>query len=194
MRMKIPIATALLAASGYGVYVYAHHPPRLGESASIVLGDFTNSTGKTIFDDSLREALSVSLAQSPYVDVVSSEKVSEALRGLGRPSDQRVTRELMAGICGATKAKAFLAGGIAAAEGKYKISLEALSCPSGSPIAATRSEASNEGQVLHAVGTAATKLRREFGEDQESIRKFDMPLERATSPSLEHPRETTDPR
>ena len=185
MQMKIPIATALLAASGYGIYVYAHHAPRLGESASIVLGDFTNTTGKTIFDDSLREALSVSLAQSPYVDVVSSEKVSEALRGLGRPTDQRVTRELMAEICAATKAKAFLAGGIAAAEGKYKISLEALSCPSGSPIAATRSEAGNEGQVLHAVGTAATELRREFGEGQESIQKFDVPLERATSPSLE---------
>jgi tetratricopeptide (TPR) repeat protein len=185
MQMKIPIAIALLAASGYGVYVYAHHPPRLGESASIVLGDFTNATGKTIFDDSLREALSVSLAQSPYVDVVSSDKVSEALRGLGRPSDQRVTRELMAAICGATKAKAFLAGGIAAVEGTYKISLEAFRCPHGSPIAATKSEASNEGQVLHALGTAATELRKEFGENQESLQKFDIPLERATSPSIE---------
>src|SRR4029077_8044568 len=89
------------------------------------------------------------------------------------------------GICQRTNAKAFVAGGISAAQGKYEISLQALSCAAGTPIVETRAEAGNARQVLHALGTAATELRKEFGEGQSSLQKFDTPLERATSPSLE---------
>jgi Tfp pilus assembly protein PilF len=157
----------------------------LSESDAIALGDFTNTTGQAVFDGSLREALGVSLAQSPYVNVVTSEKVTDALRGLGRPPNQPITRDLAGGICERTKAKAFVAGGISAQQGKYEVSLEALSCASGAAMAETRAEAGNVRQVLHALGTAATELRKEFGEEQSSIQKFDTPLERATSPSLE---------
>ncbi len=185
MQIKLTIAAGLLAASAYGVYAYLHRAPKLSENDAIVLGDFNNATGEAVFDGSLREALGVSLAQSPYVNVISSEKVSEALRGLGRPADQPVTRELASGICQGTNAKAFVAGGISEAKGKYEISLQALGCAGGTPIAETRAEAGNARQVLHALGTAATELRKEFGEEQSSIQKFDTPLERATSPSLE---------
>src|SRR3977135_846259 len=132
MRIKLLIAAALLAASGYSLYAYLNRVPKISEGDAIVLGDFSNTTGQAIFDGSLREALGVSLAQSPYIDVISSEKVSEALRALGRNPDQRVTRDLMAAICGGTHAKAFLASGITASEGKYKISLETFSSASGS--------------------------------------------------------------
>ncbi len=185
MQIKLTIAAGLLAASAYGVYAYLHGAPKLSENDAIVLGDFNNATGEAVFDGSLREALGVSLAQSPYVNVISSEKVSEALRGLGRAPDQPVTRELASGICQSTNAKAFVAGGISAAQGKYEISLQALSCAEGTPIAETRAEAGNARQVLHALGMAAAELRKEFGEGQSSIQKFDTPLERATSPSLE---------
>ncbi len=185
MQIKLTIAAGLLAASAYGVYAYLHGAPKLSENDAIVLGDFNNATGEAVFDGSLREALGVSLAQSPYVNVISREKVSEALRGLGRAPDQPVTRELASGICQSTNAKAFVAGGISAAQGKYEISLQALSCAEGTPIAETRAEAGNARQVLHALGMAAAELRKEFGEGQSSIQKFDTPLERATSPSLE---------
>ena len=185
MQFKLTIAAGLLAASAYGAYVYVSHLPKLSESDAIVLGDFTNTTGETVFDGSLREALGVSLAQSPYVNVVTSEKVAEALRALGRPANQPITRDLAGGICERTKAKAFVAGGISAEEGKYEVSLEALSCAGGAAMAGTRAEAGNVRQVLHALGKAATELRKEFGEEQSSIQKFDTPLERATSPSLE---------
>jgi len=185
MQFKLTIAAGLLAASAYGAYVYVSHLPKLSESDAIVLGDFTNTTGETVFDGSLREALGVSLAQSPYVNVVTSEKVAEALRALGRPANQPITRDLAGGICERTKAKAFVAGGISAEEGKYEVSLEALSCAGGAAMARTRAEAGNVRQVLHALGKAATELRKEFGEEQGSIQKFDTPLERATSPSLE---------
>src|SRR5437879_12580740 len=112
MQIKVTIASALLVASAYGIFAYMHRLPKFGEGDAVVLGDFSNTTGQAIFDGSLREALGVSLAQSPYVDLVSSEKVSAALRALGRPLDQRVTRDLLPVICGGTKAKAVLAGGI----------------------------------------------------------------------------------
>ncbi len=185
MQIKLTIAAGLLAASAYGAYVYVQHLPKLSEADAIVLGDFTNTTGEVVFDGSLREALGVSLAQSPYVNVVSSEKVTEALRALGRPANQQITRDLAGAICERTKAKAFVAGGISARQGKYEVSLEALSCAGGAAMAGTRAEAGNVRQVLHALGKAATELRKEFGEEQDSIQKFDTPLERATSPSLE---------
>ena len=185
MQVKLTIAVGLLAASAYGTYVYLRHLPKLSEADAIVLGDFTNTTGEAVFDGSLREALGVSLAQSPYVNVVSSEKVTEALRALGRPANRPITRDLVSGICERTKAKAFVAGGISVEQGKYEVSLEALSCAGGAAIAETRTEAGNVRQVLHALGKAATELRKEFGEEQSSIQKFDTPLERATSPSLE---------
>ena len=185
MQIKLTIAAGLLAASGYGAYLYVRHLPKLSESDLIVLGDFTNTTGEAVFDGSLREALGVSLAQSPYVNVVSIEKVTEALRALGRPANLPIARDLAGGICERTKAKAFVDARISAQQGKYEVSLEALSCASGAVMAGARAEAGNARQVLHALGTAATELRKEFGEEQSSIQKFDTPLERATSPSLE---------
>jgi len=113
------------------------------------------------------------------------EKVSEALRALGRNPDQRVTHDLMAAICGGTHAKAFLASGLPRRRGNTRFQLETFSCAKRSAIASTRAEAGNQRDVLHALGTAATELRKEFGEGPESIQKFDTPLERATSPLLE---------
>jgi len=185
MQIKVTIAVALLVASGYGVFAYMHRLPKFSEADAVVLGDVSNTTGKAIFDGSLREALGVSLAQSPYLTVVSSEKVSEALRASGRTAEQRITRELAPALCTSTKAKAFVASAISADGGRYKVSLEALGCAGGSSMASTTAEAANERQVLHALGTAATELRKDLGEDQGSIQKFDVALERATSPSLE---------
>ena len=185
MQTKLTIAAALLAASGYGVFAYMNRLPKLSEADAVVLGDFSNTTGQAIFDGSLREALGVSLAQSPYFNVVSSEKVSEALRSIGRPTDEAITRDLAPAICSSTKAKGFVAAAISSRSGQYRISLEAFRCAGGSSMASTTAEAANERQVLHALGTAATELRKEFGEEQNSIQQFDVALERATSPSLQ---------
>ncbi len=197
MQIKVTIAAALLVASAYGTFAYMHRLPKFGEADAVVLGDVSNTTGKAIFDGSLREALGVSLAQSPYLTVVSSEKVSDALRASGRTAEQRITRELAPALCTSTKAKAFVASAISADNGHYaisleafscaggSISLEAFSCAGGSSMASTTAGAANERQVLHALGTAATELRKDLGEDQGSIQKFDVALERATSPSLE---------
>src|SRR5689334_19902133 len=117
MQMKVTIAAALLVASGYGVFVYVHRVPKFSEADAVILGDFSNATGQTIFDGSLREALGVSLAQSPYFTVVSGEKVIEALRASGRPPEQPITRDLAQSICASTKAKAFVTPAISSEDG-----------------------------------------------------------------------------
>lgn len=185
MQIKLTIAAGLLAASGYGVYVYVRHLPRLSEGDGVLLTDFTNETRDSAFDGSLREALSVSLSQSPYFNVVSSEKIAEARKTAGVPSDQAITRELAPRLCAGTHAKAFVSGAVARDGEKYRVSLEAVSCAAGATLAKAQAEAANPRLVLHALGTSATQLRAEVGERKETLRKFDTPLERATSPSLE---------
>lgn len=185
MKSKITIAALLLVAGASSLYSYWHRGPKLAEMDGVILADFSNKTGEAVFEGSLREALGVSLAQSPYVNVVSSEKVSEALRGLGHAVNEPVTRELARKICGRAGAKAVVAGEIAKEKSQYVVSLDAFQCYTGAGLAATHAEAGNRTQVLHALGTAATELRKEFGEQEASLQKFDTPLERATSPSLE---------
>jgi eukaryotic-like serine/threonine-protein kinase len=113
MQIKLTIAAGLLAASGYGVYVYVQQLPRLNEGDAIFVTDFNNGAKDRVFDLSLREALGVSLSQSPYFNVVSSEKIAEARRAAGLPSDQPLTRELAPKLCPGTHAKAFVSGAVA---------------------------------------------------------------------------------
>src|SRR5262249_40951154 len=137
------------------------------------------------FDGALREALNVSLSQSPYFNLVTSEKIAEALKTFGFSANQPITSELAPKLCAATEAKAFVNGTISLSDGSYSISLEAKSCAAGMTFAKAHAAAPNPRQVLHALGASGTDLRRQLGERAETLRKFDTPLERATSPSLE---------
>ena len=185
MQGKVTIAAGLLALSGYGAYTYLRHLPKLSEGDAVLLTDFHNTTRETVFDGSLREALSVSLSQSPFFNVVSSEKTKEALKASRLRSDQGITRELGSKLCASTQAKAFVTGTVSAEDDKFLVALEAISCATGARLGKAESEAMNSRQVLHALGKSATELRREIGEGKETLQKFDTPLERATSPSLE---------
>lgn len=185
MRSKLIITALLIVAVASSLYSHLRQSPKLADADVVLLTDFSNKTGEAAFDGSLREALGVSLAQSPYLNVVSDEKVNEALRVTGHSADEPFTRELAQKTCERMGAKAMVAGGIAREKGNYVVSLDAFRCGTGAQLAGTRAEANNAGQVLHALGTAASELRKEFGEEQSSIHKFDTPLERATSPSLE---------
>ena len=99
MRAKLAIAGVLLALVGAGFYWYSQRGTKLSETDTILIGDFANATGDPVFDGTLREALTVSLAQSPLLNLISVEKVSEALRALGRPIDTPITRDLAPRLC-----------------------------------------------------------------------------------------------
>jgi tetratricopeptide (TPR) repeat protein len=185
MRAKLAVAGLLLALAAGGTWWFLPRGTKLSDTDTLLLAEFANTTGDPIFNSSLREALAVSLAQSPLLNLVSEEKVSEALSSQGRSSDAPVTQEVVRTICQRVGATVFVTGSIAKDGTEYPLRLQAFRCETGDVIASARSEAAGKGQVVHALGAAATELRGKLGEDPASLQKFDLPLERATTSSPE---------
>jgi tetratricopeptide (TPR) repeat protein len=176
------VVAALVAG---GLYFRSHHAAPLTEKDTIVLADFTNTTGDTVFDDTLKQALAVDLGQSPFLNILSEDKVRQTLQEMTRSPSERLTRDLAREVCQRAGSKAYLAGSIAALGTQYVIGLEALNCASGDVLAREQVTAAGKEQVLPTLGQATAKLRNEVGESLSSVQKFDVPLEQATTNSLE---------
>src|SRR5438876_2888756 len=185
MRATLTIAGLLLAAVAVGFYWYSQRGMKLSETDSILIGEFSNAAGDPVFDGTLREALGVSLAQSPSLNLVSVEKVREALRSMGRPADSLLRQELAPSLCQRLGATFYLTGSIVKAGSGYSLRLDAGRCSTDDSGISTKSDAANRGEALHALGVAAADLRGKFGEEPDSLQKFDLPLERATTASLD---------
>jgi len=184
----VAIAGTALVAVGATVGSWLYFPRRahaLTEKDTIVLADFANSTGDAVFDDTLKQALAVDLGQSPFLNIVSEEKVGQTLRQMTHSPNERLTRDLAREVCQRAGSKAYLAGSIAALGTQYVIGLEALNCANGDVLAREQETAAGKEQVLPALSQAAAKLRNEVGESLSSVQKFDVPLEEATTNSLE---------
>jgi len=187
LRWPLLAGTAVMViglAVGGWLY-FARHAHALSEKDSIVLTDFTNTTGDTVFDDTLKQALAVDLGQSPFLNILSEDKVRQTLREMTRSPGGRLTPDLAREVCQRTGSKAYLAGSIAALGTQYVIGLEALNCASGDVLAREQVTAAGKEQVLPTLGHAASKLRNEVGESLSSVQKFDVPLDQATTNSLE---------
>jgi len=182
----IPAAVVVVAALiAGGLYFRSRHAAPLTEKDTIVLADFANTTGDSVFDDTLKQALAVDLGQSPFLNILSEDKVRQTLHQMTRSPNERLTRDLAREVCQRAGSKAFLAGSIAALGTQYVIGLEALNCASGDVLAREQVTAGGKEQALPALGQAAAKLRNEVGESLGSVQKFDVPLEQATTNSLE---------
>jgi serine/threonine protein kinase/tetratricopeptide (TPR) repeat protein len=178
-------ATVILALVAVGLYWRTSKAQPLTERDTIVLADFSNTTGDAIFDGTLKQALATQLAQSPYLSVLSDQRVSETLRMMGRLPADRITVDTAREICERTGSTVSIAGSIATLGSQYTIGLNAMSCKSGDSLAREEVQASRKEDVLNMLGTAATSLRKKLGESQASIQKFDTPIEQATTSSLE---------
>jgi eukaryotic-like serine/threonine-protein kinase len=182
----VPASVVVIAALvAGGLYFRSRHAARLTEKDTIVLADFTNTTGDSVFDDTLKQALAVDLGQSPFLNILSEENVSQKLQEMTRSPSERLTRDLAREVCQRSRGKAYLAGSIATLGTQYVIGLEALNCASGDVMARQQVTASGKEQVLPTLGQAAAKLRNEVGESLSSVQKFDVPLSQATTNSLE---------
>jgi serine/threonine protein kinase/Flp pilus assembly protein TadD len=157
---------------------------RLTEKDTVVLADFDNKTGDPLFDDALKQALAVQLGQSPFLNILSDRKAEETLHLMGRPSTERITRDVARELCIRTGSKAIVLGSISNLGGQYVIGLNTVGCSSGDTLATEQEQASAKQDVLKALGTAASTLRGKLGESLATIQKFDVPVE-ATTPSLE---------
>jgi eukaryotic-like serine/threonine-protein kinase len=183
-KVIIPAALAFLALAAGG-YLYFYRTPKLTDKDTIVLADFTNTTGDTVFDGTLRQGLAVQLEQSPFLRIVSDQQIQETLSLMRQPADGKVTLEIARELCQRTGSKAYLSGSIARLGSQFVLGLNAVNCQTGDTLAEEQERATGKEQVLGAMDKAAAKLRAKLGETLSTVQKFDTPLELATTPSLE---------
>jgi eukaryotic-like serine/threonine-protein kinase len=188
-KILVPAAVVLLAAAIGGAFYFRSHSTKpataLTEKDTIVLADFANSTGDAVFDDTLKTALTVALRQSPFLNVLSDEKVASTLRLMDRPASTRLTSDVAREICQRAESKVYIAGSIAGLGSQFVLGLKAVNCQSGDTLAQEQATAASKEKVLEALGDAASKLRGQLGESLATVQKFGVPLQQATTNSLE---------
>jgi len=175
----------IVILGGIGYVVHLRFARRLTVKDTVVLADFANKTGDPVFDDTLKTALSVALHQSPFLGVLSDNKVAATLKLMSRPDGTRLTPDVVRDVCQRAGSKAYIAGSIASLGSQYVLELDAVNCQSGDTLAQEQATALAKEKVLDALGTAASQLRAELGESLATVQKFDVPLDQATTPSLE---------
>jgi eukaryotic-like serine/threonine-protein kinase len=182
---KVAAAVAGGVALAAGISTSVRGSPPLTDQDTIVLADFVNTTGDAVFDDTLKQGLSVQLRQSPFLSIVPDEKMRETLALMGRAPGHAVTPEIARDACVRTNSKAMLTGSIAPLGSQYVLGLRAVNCYTGSDLAQEQVQATRKEEVLDALGRAAANLRRTLGESLSTVQKYDVPLARATTSSLE---------
>ncbi len=185
-RYWITAVTLLVAAAilTYSLYSRRHASTLTGKD-SILITDFTNTTGDAVFDDALKQGLAMQLQQSPFLEVFPGTRVRETLRQMERSPDERVTVDTGREICQRNGLKALIAGSIAALGRHYVITLEAINARNGETIGRQQTEADSKEEVLKSLSSAASGIREKLGESLSSIRQTDIPLYQLTTPSLE---------
>jgi eukaryotic-like serine/threonine-protein kinase len=184
-KLLLAACLILVAIVAAGFYWRSTKAPRVTEKDTILLSDFVNTTGDPVFDDALKQALAVSLQQSPFLSLVSNEQVQETLRYMGRTLNTPLTQDVAREVCQRMQSKAMLTGTISQLGSQYVVTLEALNCSTGASLLRVGADASAKDNVLPALGKAASELRGRLGESLASIQQFDAPLLQATTSSLE---------
>jgi serine/threonine protein kinase/tetratricopeptide (TPR) repeat protein len=182
MIVAATLVLAVLAAAGF---FYFRRPPKLSSKDTIVLSDFTNTTGDSVFDGTLRQGLAVQLEQSPFLSLISDERIRQTLGLMGQPPDVKLTPPIAREVCQRTGSAVVLDGSIASLASQYVLGLKAVSCSTGDTLAEEQVRASGKGEVLAAMDKVATTMRGKLGESLSTLDKLDTPLAQATTPSLE---------
>jgi eukaryotic-like serine/threonine-protein kinase len=182
--IALPVLLVSLLVAG-GLYYRSRQRQRLTEKDTVVLGDFANSTGDAIFDDTLKTALTISLRQSPFLNVLPDSQVTKTLQLMTRPAGTKLTPEVTRELCQRARSKAYIVGAIGSLGSEYVLQLKAVNCLSGDTLAEKQVTAASKEKVLDTLGEAASKLRGELGESLATVQKFDAPLSPTTTNSLE---------
>jgi len=185
---KAGIAAGVIGALvvAVGLYLFrARKAHALAAQSSIVIADFANTTGDQVFDGTLRQALAIDLAQSPFVNVVGDRRTTAALKQMEKPLDTRLSHEVAREVCLRTNSKAYVAGSITHASNEYELQIDAKDCETDETIAHVEGEAANRNGVINALDRMDHHLRRELGESLPSAQRFHKPLAEATTSSLD---------
>ena len=182
---RIVAAAAVIVALFAAAYFYLRRAPKLTDKDTIVLADFENSTGDPVFDDTLRQGLSVELQQSPFLNLISDRQNQRTLALMGQPKDARLTPEIARQICERTASAAILEGSIASLGSQYVLGLRAENCSTGKILDREQAQAPRREDVLNTLSRIARKFRTRVGESLATVEKHSTPLAEATTPSLE---------
>jgi len=173
----------LLALAGW--FYMSHRAHGLTQMDTVVLADFINKTGDPIFDDTLRQGLAAQLQQSPFLSLVSEQRIQQTLRLMDLPPDSKLSPAVAGDLCQRAGSAAYLTGAISSIGAQYVIGVSAVNCRTGDSLAEEQSTANGKENVLNALGEVSTKLRERLGESLRTVQKLDTPIEQATTPSLE---------
>jgi serine/threonine protein kinase/tetratricopeptide (TPR) repeat protein len=179
------VAVVVIGGAIAGFYLHNRSAQALTSRDEILITDFTNTTGDAVFDGTLKKAVAVDVSQSPYLNVVSDQKIAHTLKLMGQPPDARITNEIGREICQRDGIKAMLTGSVAPLGSEYVITLDAVNASTGDNLAETQVQAAKKEDVLNALGSAVSKIREKLGESVASIQRFDKPLEEVTTSSLD---------
>jgi len=183
---KWVVVGILLGSAAAGAFLFFFHGKRvLTEKDTVVLADFANSTGDPVFDDTLREGMTVQLEQSPFLSLVSDERIQQTLALMGQAPDARLTPMVARDVCERTGSAAVLDGSIASLGSQYVVDLRAVDCRTGNLLAEEQVQAARKEDVLNALSQIASEFRARLGESLKTVEKHDAPLAEATTPSLE---------
>jgi serine/threonine protein kinase/Tfp pilus assembly protein PilF len=184
---KLTAASALLAILLIvAAWYYTARPAHaLNRTDTIVLAEFANKTGDPIFDDTLRQGLAAQLQQSPFLSLVSEQRIQQTLRLMGQPPGAKLSPAIIGDLCQRAGSKVYLSGSISNLGSQYVIGVNAVNCQTGDYLAQEQVSANGKENVLKALGEASTKLREKLGESLKTVQKLDTPIEQATTPSLE---------
>jgi eukaryotic-like serine/threonine-protein kinase len=186
-RWTVPVvgvgAALILAVSSF--YFYAHRTPKLTDRDTIVLADFTNTTGDPVFDETLRQGLAVQLQQSPFLSLVSDERIRKTLGLMGQRADVRLTPQLAQDLCARTGSAVVLEGSIASLGNQYVLGLRATDCRTGDAVDVEQAQAARKEDVLNVLSQIAKTFRTRVGESLATVEKHSTPLPEATTPSLD---------
>jgi eukaryotic-like serine/threonine-protein kinase len=175
----------LIAALAVGAYFYFHKAPKLTDKDTLVLANFTNTTGDPVFDGTLRQGLAAQLEQSPFISLISDDRIAQTLTLMAMPKDARLTTDVAREVCQRTDSSATIEGSISSLGSDYVLGLKAVNCRTGDLLAEEQVTAAGKEQVLKALGDAATQLRAKLGESLASLQEYDALPENVTTPSLE---------
>ncbi len=185
LKLATAVAAFLVIAAALGAWRFFPHRPVLGAKDTVVLAEFANSTGDKVFDDTLREGMAIQLEQSPYLSLVSDQRIRHTLELMGASADAKLTPELARQVCARTGSAVVLEGSIASLGSQYVVSLNAKSCSTGETLDDEMEQATRKENVLNALSLVASRFRRRVGESLETIDRHNTPLAEATTSSLE---------
>ena len=177
------LLTFIFAASW--LYLRYHRRVTLSATDTIVLADVKNETGDPVFDDALDTALRYEMEQTPYLNILGVDKVLGTLAQLNLPPTTKLTPDVTRQICAKTNSKLVISQSIGDAGNGYFLEMRALDCGSGATLAKEQADIGKRNEVVHELGLTAARLRAKLGEPSASLARFNQPLEKALSSSLE---------